>query len=271
MLKLFYEHTAAGRAYSAAKQLQHTQQQDEAAELCILHGETLSAAHAAAGGLHHRCVADKQRSSSGGISTGGGSITAALGQAAAAAVGASGDISWRGSAVLGKRQTDLETAASAPPMLDASVRGGRRASFGGSTHGGRQGGSVSHCRQVVVLQASSTPMPAGEMGTSEPARGDDAGSQQLLFKCSGTSASTSRSSGSEFAEPDALVQAAQPPAAAAAGAAAGPQHQAGQQQEAQQQQQQQPEHQQQQEGLFGRGWQLQPVAPLTQQPSSRSS
>jgi hypothetical protein len=126
-LKLWYEHTTAGRRYSAAKQQQLQ-------ELTLPVFDTTTAAAAS---CNDPTMQGPQQQA--GLGRGSGSQRlAAFGQAAAAAVSNSGDISWRGRAVLGSAQE--APAGLTVPMIDCSVHGGSR--HGGSRHGGSWHGGV---------------------------------------------------------------------------------------------------------------------------------
>jgi hypothetical protein len=126
-LKLWYEHTAAGRRFSAAKQ----QQQRE------LPLDDISAW-------------DQQQQQQDGQAQ--DRYVRALGAAAAAALGSSGDISWRGRAVLGQHQE--APSGLVIPMVDVSVRNGsRHGSRNGSMHGNMHGHDTANGSQQDVSAA----------------------------------------------------------------------------------------------------------------------
>lgn len=98
-----------------------------------------------------------------------------LGQAAAAAVSGNGDISWRGTAVLGQHQQP-PPAGTDVPMIDCSIHDGSR--YGGGMHGGSvHGGSVHGYTQ----QQQEQPVPGcKDTLPAQPAAA-------LEVKCMGTS------------------------------------------------------------------------------------
>jgi hypothetical protein len=215
-------------------------------------------------------------------------IAAALGHAAAAAAAsASGDISWRGSAVLGLQQHEPD--ASTAPMLDVSVRSGRAFSGAGagsaaasrdsSWRSSRQEHGQPCSELVVVAPVSGSEQQQCCVGAAGKAPAAEAGAPGLLFECGATCTSTGSRSRSSISD---VEQAGQWPAAAGGVASAACQQptadgrtragarpllgatQSAQQQSQQQQSQQQSQQQQQQQGsLFASGWRLRPALPVS--------
>lgn len=123
-LKLFYEQTSAGRRLSAAKQ------QRQQIELSLAaHGHDAEAAE----------TAGRRQSFSNFV------------QAAALAVSSSGDLGWRGCAVLGDHQSPPVVPVT--PMIDCSVHEGSR-------HGSRYSGSWHGGRAYSMSAAQAAPQPA---------------------------------------------------------------------------------------------------------------
>lgn len=178
-LKLWYEHTAAGRRFSAAKQ---QQQQRELPLDDISAWDQQQQQQQLEGQAADRSVR-------------------ALGAAAAAALGHSGDISWRGRAVLGQNQE--APSGLVIPMVDCSVRNGSRhgsrngSMHGGNMHGGLHGRDTPHGSQQGVstagkqqLAGTQQQLAAGAIKAGLGAAVQDSGCESgtaLEVRCTGTS------------------------------------------------------------------------------------
>jgi hypothetical protein len=230
-LKLFYEHTAVGRRFSAATAQQQQLTPPPLQDIRSTNGTTNAAQHWGDGHWepphgHHRF--------------------AALGQAAAgaaAAVGNSGDISWRGRAVLGQHQEPPHELTVA--MIDVSNHGGSR--HHDSVHVTRSGSNADSRPGLVSLQQQQQQREKEEEGKLSSKGGQGLGQETPLeVKCTGTSVGSCSSSSISVMQDSsrAALLPAQP------GLPGGSVQQ--------QQQQQQPR-----EPLFASSWSLQPVAAVT--------